>query len=86
MFIYVEQTAWVVWGPSGHCSSFRLTNGTSQGSVIFPTIWCAYCQDLLDQLRALGIGCHLPGGTFGPSPSHPAGGILCGDTFVSVTI
>jgi hypothetical protein len=87
MFIYVEQTAWVVWGPSRRCSSsFQLTNGTRQGSVISPTIWCAYCQDLLDRLRALGVGCHLSGGTFGPSPSHPAGGILCGDTFVGVTI
>ena len=49
-------------------------------------IWCVYCQELLDKLRALGIGCHLPGGTFGPTPGLPAGGILCGTTFVGVTI
>jgi hypothetical protein len=54
--------------------------------VISPTIWVVYCQDLLDRLRSLGVGCHLPGGTFGPSASHPAGGILCGDTYVGVTI
>ena len=87
MFIYVKQIAWVVWGPSRRCSSsFRLTNGTRQGSVISPTIWCTYWQDLLDRLHALGVGCHLPGGTFGPSPSHPVGGILCSDTFFGVTI
>ena len=87
MFVYMQQTAWVVWGPARHCSSpFQLTNGTRQGSVISPVIWCVYCQELLDKLRSLGVGCHLPGGTFGPSPSHPAGGILCGNTFVGVTI
>ena len=45
-----------------------------------------YFQDLLDRLRSLGVGCYLPGGTFSPSASHPAGGILCGDTFVGVPI
>ena len=73
-FIYVEQTTPVVWGPSRRCSSsFRLTNGTRQGSVISPTIWVVYCQELLDRLRSLGISCHLPGGTFAPSASrwHP---------------
>ena len=54
--------------------------------MISPVIWVVYCQDLLDRLRSLGVGCHLPGGTFSPSASHPAGGILCGDTFVGVTI
>jgi hypothetical protein len=90
LFIYTQQTAWVVWGGRGtvrHCSSpFNLTNGTRQGSVISPVIWCVYCQELLDKLRALGIGCHLPGGTFGPTPGLPAGGILCGTTFIGVTI
>ena len=52
LFIYVQQTAWVVWGPACCCSST----------------------------------CHLPGGTFSPSTSHPAGGILCGTTFVGFTI
>ena len=51
-----------------------------------PVIWCVYCQELLDKLCALGIGCHLPGGTYGPLPSLSAGGILCGTTFVGVTI
>ena len=61
MFIYLEQKAWVVWGPSRRCSSFfRLTNRTRQGSVISPN----YCQDLLDWLRALGIGYNLPGKPF----------------------
>lgn len=32
------------------------------------------------------VGCHLPGGTFAPSARHPAGGILCGDTFVGAAI
>ena len=87
LFVYMQQTAWVVWGPTRRCStSFNLTNGTRQGSVISPVVWCVYCQDLLDRLRSLGIGCHLPGGTFCPSPSHPAGGILCGNTFAGVTI
>ena len=88
--VYTQQTAWVVWGGPGqarHCSApFTLTNGTRQGSVISPVIWCVYCQELLDELRALGIGCHLPGGRFGPRPGYPAGGILCGNTFAGVTI
>ena len=49
-------------------------------------IYVEHCQDILDRLRALEVGCHLPGGTFAPSARHPAGGILCGDTFVGVTI
>ena len=90
LFVYTEQTAWVVWGGRGaarRCSSpFTLTSGTIQGSVISPVVWCVYCHQLLDKLRALGVGCHLPGGTFGPCPGYPSGGILCGDVFAGVTI
>ena len=90
LFVYMQQTAWVVWGARGgprRCSSpFQLSNGTRQGSVISPVVWCVYCQELLDRLRSLGLGCHLPGGTFSPSPNYPAGGILCGTTFVGITI
>ena len=52
LYIWV-QTAWVVWGPSRRCSSsFRLTKGTRQDSVISPTFWVVYCQVLLDRLRS----------------------------------
>ena len=54
--------------------------------MISPVVRCVYCQELLNKLCALVIGCHLPGSTFSPSPIFPGGGILCGTTFMGVTI
>ena len=58
--IYTEQEAWVRWG-SQKSSTFRITNGTRQGSVLSPALFCVYLDDLLKELRQLGLGCHMAG-------------------------
>ena len=58
MYIYMEQSAVVRWG-SSVSAPFSLTNGTRQGSVIFPTLWCLYCEDLISEIRSLGLGCKI---------------------------
>ena len=63
MFIYQQQHAWVKWGNSSNSSMFNISNGTRQGSVLSPALFSIYVQDLLDELQALGVGCHV-GGTF----------------------
>ena len=62
IFVYQNQVAWVRWG-NARSSTFRLTNGTRQGSVLSPALFALYVQELLDRLKALGVGCHL-GQTF----------------------
>jgi hypothetical protein len=62
IFIYEKQHAWVRWGNS-RSSTFRILNGTRQGSVLSPALFALYVQELLDRLQALGVGCHV-GNTF----------------------
>ena len=38
---------------------FSLTNGTRQGSVISPTLWCVYCEDLIAEQRSLWLVCRM---------------------------
>ena len=38
-FSYSEQLAWVRWGRSCCSRTFRITNGTRQGSVASPAFW-----------------------------------------------
>jgi hypothetical protein len=63
IFSYQQQYAWVKWGNSSKSNIFSITNGTRQGSVLSPALFSVYVQDLLDELRELGVGCHV-GGTF----------------------
>ena len=42
-------------------SSFRITNGTRQGSVLSPALFSVYLDDLIQKLRKLGLGCHVGG-------------------------
>ena len=58
MFVYQRQTAWVRWG-SARSSCFGVLNGTRQGSVLSPCIFAIYMDDLLEELRNLGVGCHI---------------------------
>ena len=58
VFVYEQQTAWVRWGDA-KSSCFGITNGTRQGSVLSPTFFAVYIDDLLHQLRQLGVGCHI---------------------------
>ena len=46
-------------------SSFRITNGTRQGSVLSPTLFSVYLDDLIKELRLLGFGCHVGGAWVG---------------------
>ena len=58
IFIYTEQEAWVKWG-SERSATFRISNGTRQGSVLSPALFAVYLDDLILELRQLGLGCHM---------------------------
>ena len=60
VFIYQQQTAWVRWGEA-NSSPFGIGNGTRQGSVLSPCIFAIYMDELLAELRHLGVGCHIGG-------------------------
>ena len=64
VFVYEEQERWVKLGGK-KSSSFRLTNGTRQGSVLSPVLFSVYLDDLLIGLRKLQLGCHIGGWWFG---------------------
>ena len=59
-FIYQQQIAWVKWGDA-NSSPFGILNGTRQGSVLSPCIFSIYMDELLQELRQLGVGCHIGG-------------------------
>ena len=42
-------------------STFSITNGTRQGSVLSPCLFSVYLDDLLKELRHMGLGCHMGG-------------------------
>ena len=59
-YVYEEQRACISW--DGHKSStFQVTNGTRQGSVLSPCLFSVYLDGLLKELRQLGVGCHMGG-------------------------
>ena len=58
--VYQEQYAWVRWG-SSRSDMFSILNGTRQGSVLSPALFSVYMDDLLLELRALGVGCYVGG-------------------------
>ena len=58
--VYEEQYAWVKWGKAVS-SRFSITNGTRQGSVASPALWCVYLDLLIKELREIGLGCHVGG-------------------------
>ena len=67
IFVYEEQYAWVNWGGSKSCV-FSIVNGTRQGSILSPALFALYVDELLVELRSLGIGCQVAGvymGAFG---------------------
>ena len=64
VFVYEEQQGWVKLGGK-KSSSFRITNGTRQGSVLSPVLFSVYLDDLLAGLRKLQLGCHIGGWWFG---------------------
>ena len=64
IFIYEEQTGCVKLDGK-RSSSFKLTNGTRQGSLLSPVLFSVYLDDLLQELRNLQLGCHIGGYWFG---------------------
>ncbi len=41
--------------------TFKISNGTRQGSVASPAFWSLYLNPIFHQLRSSGIGCHIGG-------------------------
>jgi hypothetical protein len=64
IFAYEEQTGWVNLAGK-RSTSFRLTNGTRQGSVLSPVLFSVYLDDLMQDLRKLNLGLHIGGLWFG---------------------
>ena len=64
IFMYEEQVGWVKLGGK-RSTSFKLSNGTRQGSVLSPLLFSVYLDDLLVQLRQLQLGCHIGGWWYG---------------------
>ena len=64
IFMYEEQTGWVTLSGK-QSTSFTITNGTRQGSVLSPVIFLVYLDDLLRELRRLQLGCSIGGCWFG---------------------
>ena len=60
MYIYVNQVAWTRWG-SNNVEPFQMTNSTRHGSVLSPTIWTIYVEELISELRQNGFGCTMAG-------------------------
>ena len=60
IYIYEEQTGWVKLGGM-RSQSFKISNGTRQGSVLSPILFSVYLDDLLRKLRELQLGCHIGG-------------------------
>ena len=60
IYIYAEQEAWVKWGGE-KSGTFIIVNGTRQGSVLSPALFSVYIDELIGELRKVGLGCHMAG-------------------------
>ena len=63
-YVYEEQQGCVVWDGI-RSTFFKITHGTRQCSVLSPTLFSVYSDDLLGELRPLCIGCHMGGAWLG---------------------
>ena len=54
LFVYEEQQAWVKWGKA-RSRTFRIVNGTRQGSVLSPALFSVYMDNLIVKLRKSGV-------------------------------
>ena len=56
--MYTNQSIRVKWGnTTGH--KFAVSNGVKQGGVISPLLFTLYIDNLLERLRAVGVGCYI---------------------------
>ena len=60
MYSYQHQYAWVRWGQA-KSDVFPIRNGTWQGSIASPVLWAVHCDNLIQELRKLGVGAHVAG-------------------------
>ena len=58
--VYEDQYAWVKWG-GARSRMFTIRNGTRQGSILSPALFAVYLDELLQELRSLGVGCYVAG-------------------------
>ena len=58
-FSYQEQLAWVRRGRGCTSATFRISNGTRQGSVASPAFWSVYLDPLFALLSRDSVGCHV---------------------------
>jgi hypothetical protein len=56
--VYEKQFAWVRWGRA-RSEMFPIVNGTRQGSVLSPALFSIYMDEILLNLRNLGVGCYV---------------------------
>ena len=61
---YLGQKCFVRWN-SKDSSLFSVQNGVRQGAVLSPILFSLYVNDLIEVLRASGLGCHVGNMYFG---------------------
>ncbi len=56
--MYEHQESRVVWN-NEYGEYFTSTNGVRQGGIISPLMFTMYMDELIKELKASGIGCHI---------------------------
>ena len=59
--IYEKQRCSVRWSGGLMSRDFGVGNGTRQGSCLSPALFSIYMDELLQELRAAGVGCWVKG-------------------------